>query len=273
MFMKKISAFLVFTICLITSCKNTTTRQALVFKNADDTIAFKMVSIDTALNNCKLESGKCAEISIMYPIFLTTDTVLNNFLNAEVLLQVLKNLNLDDSTVAPSITIGIANFFAEYISETKEYGQAQPWSLAINVAPQGRYNNIYCIQTFNDSYLGGAHPNNFTQYINYNTTSLTRVNTKDFVDIQNPNFIIMGEQQFVKENNMQGEYTLKDAGFFWGIGDDTTKKEGQFYFNENMFIKKDSIGFYYNPYEIAAYVFGPTTVTLPIKKTQQFFKK
>jgi Deacetylase PdaC/Protein of unknown function (DUF3298) len=271
--MQKIIYAFIIIIIAATSCKTKTVRQALVFKNADDTIAYKMIAIDTALNNCKIGDKNCAFIKINYPQFLSTDTVLNNYLNQQAINEALRNLNLNDSILAINIPTGIKDFFAEFINESKEFTATQPWDLEIIITPYGRYNNIFCLQASNYSYLGGAHPNGFSQYLNYNLDSLKPVQASDFIDINNTTFVKLGASQFVKENDMQGERNLKDAGFFWGIGEDTTKKEGEFYFNKNMFIKKDSLGFYYNPYEIAAYVYGPTTVTLPIKNIQQFIKK
>ena len=49
-------------------------------------------------------------------------------------------------------------------------------------------------------------------------------------------------------------------------------QKGGFYFNDNFTIDKEALTFYYNEYEVSAYVFGPTELRIPLEKIRPYLK-
>ena len=63
----------------------------------------------------------------------------------------------------------------------------------------------------------------------------------------------LAEVHFREARELGVDESLSDAGFFWGES---------FALPENYALTEEGLYFYYNPYEIAAYVVGPTSFTI-----------
>jgi Deacetylase PdaC/Protein of unknown function (DUF3298) len=269
--MKKLISIAIVFILIINACKNTG-RNIIDLSNDNTAIPYEIKKIDTSWNNCKMEDKKCAHLLLSYPIFISKDSSLNNYLNAEVNKMILRDFFYEDSLAKnETIGTGINNFFKEYLDISNEGGM--PWEREIEIKINGRYKNNICLYHNSYEFLGGAHPNSFISYHNYDAINLKPLNTKDFIDINNIEFLKLGEKEFRTQNAVADTMSLLNAGYFWESGEDTTQKPGVFRYNENMSLTKDSIGFFYNSYEIACYAQGPSGVDFPIKNIQKFLKK
>jgi len=68
----------------------------------------------------------------------------------------------------------------------------------------------------------------------------------------------VGEAEFRKLKELTAEADLGQAGFWF--------ENNEFFLNDNFLITDSSLVFYYNNYEITAYAFGPTELSIPFSK-------
>ena len=82
-----------------------------------------------------------------------------------------------------------------------------------------------------------------------------RVDLQEIYDTNQVSFILPAiKDALVKQTGVSSYDQIHTAGYF----DDT-----ELYIPENYIIRRDSIDFYYNEYEIAPYYIGTTKVTIP----------
>ena len=102
-------------------------------------------------------------------------------------------------------------------------------------------------------FLGGAHPLSIVQFANYDLQSGKRISIDDIILPQaRPELVKLAEDVFRATRELDSESSLADMGFDF--------KDGQFDLPENMALTQDALIFYFNPYEIAAYVYGPSEI-------------
>ena len=111
--------------------------------------------------------------------------------------------------------------------------------------------DLVTLQTQNYSYTGGAHPNSYVDIRTFSKADGKQLTYADLYPDENI-FQQRAEAGFrdARREVLAGGQTLFEAGFFW---------EGEFTLPANFGVVGDSILLYYNPYEVAAYVYGPTT--------------
>jgi hypothetical protein len=105
--------------------------------------------------------------------------------------------------------------------------------------------------------MGGTHGMGATQYLNFDT--LTGGPVKLDAVIRNgwlPRLTAIAEVQFRAARELPATANLADAGF--------TFPDGRFQLNRNFGITNENLVFTYNPYEVAPYMMGPTTIEIPL---------
>lgn len=112
---------------------------------------------------------------------------------------------------------------------------------------------IISIQYSEFTFLGGAHPNTFSTFLNFDRRSGKTIPLNDLVK-DKKKFLLLAEEGFRKNQELSSDQNLEEAGYFF--------EKGKFALANNFSIKRDGIELYYNTYEAAAYVFGPLTFTL-----------
>ncbi|MGC9366614.1 MAG: DUF3298 domain-containing protein [bacterium] len=116
--------------------------------------------------------------------------------------------------------------------------------------------NIFSVGCNFYSFTGGAHPNGWTNYYNFD------IQTGDIINLQN-----LFSYREIKKLQSTGESLFRDM---YGIKPDENYSDydfwfpqDEFYLNENFFIDDQGLTFYYNSYEIAPYASGPTNLHIP----------
>lgn len=102
-------------------------------------------------------------------------------------------------------------------------------------------------------YLGGAHPNTYTQIHSFDLQSGNQIRIADRFDI---NLVkSYAEKRFREKNKLSPDDRLDDNGFLF--------EDGVFVLPENMGLTPEGLLLYYNAYEVAAYANGPTRIVIP----------
>lgn len=108
-----------------------------------------------------------------------------------------------------------------------------------------------------EEYTGGAHGIYMTTFFNLDLRTLMPIRLEDiFVDNYQEILIDLLYNQLMIDNQVTTRQELEDLGF-------TTT--GDLFPTENFYFSPEGIVFYYNVYEIAPYVMGPISITLPFE--------
>jgi hypothetical protein len=209
--------------------------------------------------NCdiKNKNDACAIISIHYPFFVSalgtrSADQLNHYLEKNHIIV----KNADDSNV-----IGVVNYAQKFIDDYLDYikddqGTSGYWEQSKKIHVVFINEKVLSLQDDEDGYTGGAH--------GFSTTHLSSLNLKtgkvlELNDIllknKHKKLVRIAEQHFRKLHNLSGKESLEQAGFDFD--------KNHFALSKNFAVLKKGIMFYYNSYEIAAYVVGATQLFIP----------
>lgn len=103
-------------------------------------------------------------------------------------------------------------------------------------------------------YTGGAHPGNYVEMGTYDLQTGRRIRLDEIIR-DTVALRPMLEKKFLDEKNEPGQPTL-------ALSDILFEDFKVLPMPENYAVTARGVEFYYNPYEVAAYVFGPTSITL-----------
>ena len=213
-----------------------------------------------------------AEITILYPVMknFANDTV--QIIINKYLAKTLLNSYSYSKSAAPYRNYDemMNDFFRRYRDDIKfskkikiEHDIYFSNFYAINVLYNS--NNILSTQEFVSIYEGGAHP-----ITNYNFKNFNLVNGKEVKlnDVLSGNYMAeltkIAENKFRRLFNIPANKDLIKAGFFFN--------KGIFKLNDNYSFSNYGITFQFNPYEVAAYVYGAPEITIPYSEIKNLIK-
>lgn len=111
----------------------------------------------------------------------------------------------------------------------------------------------YCVERY--VYTGGAHGNNFRQFVNYDLTTGNQL-TEDSVfaaDFKEPLTNLLLEYLVKQHDDIELIQDLQEAGY---NVDDIRP-------NDNFYFAEEGLTYVFNPYDIAPYAYGETEILLP----------
>ncbi len=203
-------------------------------------------------NNC-LPSDTCTYFELSYPE--AVNGKLKDKINTFLMKQILSGVSIGD-TIYNSIPAAGDSFIAIYADFRKqEPGSGQFWYFEYTMRLASETSKLITIEASNNSYLGGAHPNYYTEFFNLSketgdTVSLSDIFVKGFE-------VPLNKLIDAKYRELKG---LKPG--------DNLQEKGELFdnkieFNYNFSVESDgSVMFFYNNYEIAPYAAGPFEVKL-----------
>ena len=130
---------------------------------------------------------------------------------------------------------------------------SMPWSLETEGKVLFQNDKLVSVQLHQYSYTGGAHPNTYSTVWMFNKSSNEPLEWQD-LGVKKDTLEVIAERAFRKTAEIPVGQSLEDAGFFEGE---------EFSLPQNYGLVEDGLLLYYNTYEIAPYVFGPTEVVIP----------
>jgi hypothetical protein len=173
---------------------------------------------------------------------------------------------LFDENPPESIEKLIDKFLREYETFKSDFPEAfQLWSLERTGKVRHNSDYIFSMELSEYSYLGGAHPNTYINFVNYNLKSGEKIKLVDlFIDNFEEELDRIAESEFRKLKELNKTENLGEAGFWFD--------DNRFHLNDNFLITDSSLIFYYNNYEITAYAFGPTELEISYLKIKDLIK-
>ena len=229
----------------------------------DSQLKIEKIKIEKKSEGCEKNSLQdCAELKIEYPYLSGSK---NNkaivSINNNIKLQLLQPI-LDEGEYN-SLDSLISAYFNEFNLVLKETVQpVQGWQIERIMKVKNQSAKILAIEYSDYSYLGGAHPNSFLTYSNYNLENGEQVSlddcfNKDYVEQLNS----IGEKIFRQQKNLTSKSDLNSEGYWFD--------ENKFELNDNFAIIQNGLLFYFNAYDIAPYAMGSTELIIPYSEIKQ----
>lgn len=197
-------------------------------------------------SNKPLEANDTTYFYMAYPIF--SDSTINHY--------VFKNVVVDSGKTSVE-DMGKA-FITDYDKFYEEVEYKRAWYEEKEVSVIMQTGDYIGFQTRYESYTGGAHGIHYILYNNYDVHQNKEIKIKDLVNDYS-GLTQVAEDFFRKQEGISKSHSLSEDYFF---------DEGVFSLPTNFTLKKDSILFLYNVYEIKPYVSGITELLIPYKAFQ-----
>ena len=253
-------------VTLIISCKQEDKNQALIQK---DTIQYSNQKFDIFDKRYEKDSALQSEYSLVYPVITEKlDPKVLQQINASIYAFIL------DSTKpvfqAPNIQQQAKNFFTEYDQAYADYPRNTSWLMDKKIAIEAKVGPLITLSYSISSYTGGAHPNSYTFYSIFDLTNGNKVNLFSIIDSSQ---IATLNKIRLAELNQQKNELLPDGDWKSYMFPEAFTPQGAFNTNTNIILTKDTLSFYYNSYDIAAYAFGPTLLKIPFRKIKPILLK
>lgn len=217
---------------------------------ASAAISFKYDSLVVySKTNKKLRDT--TQASFFYPVF--TDPLINDYI-------LKKTLAGASEETKPSSYQQMAKEFVEGYEEMipEEGSYSQSWFLEERTEVLSHKKNYLALLHTTVDYSGGAHPNSASIYWNYNPETRQEIQLKELIKPgTRPQLVAIAEKIFRKNEKLTPVASLADNYFF---------EHNKFDLNTNFTITKEGLKFLYNPYEIKAYAYGTTELTIPFSQ-------
>jgi hypothetical protein len=240
-------------------------------KSNDKKLQDNSLQIETVILNQNSEgcdnngSGNCAKIKIEYiELENLPDLSAMEKLNSKIQKELLRPIGREKNN--KNFEELMQNFIDEYKTFKEEFPESQQeWEIERKAVNNFDDDNILSCTLSEYSYLGGAHPNTYLKFANFNLNSGEII---DLSDILIAGFLselnIIAEPIFRKEKELTKDINLTKAGFWFN--------DDKFSVNNNFSIGNDGLSFFYNNYEITAYAYGPTELFIPYKSIKKLIK-
>lgn len=253
-------------ILLISSCQRNELSNQLIDSKE---INYETKSFDIADNRHQSDPALQSHFTLEYPM-----------IKDEVSEQTLQNINahiagfiLDSETPVkefPNIQKQAEKLFNEYDEVYASFPRTSAWIVDKKIKIESKLGTLICLSFSESSYKGGAHPNSNTFYKIFDLADGHLVAMNEIIDSTQLKELNAIRLDMLK--NQKNEI-LKEEDWMFYMFEESFEPNGSFNINTNMKVTKDTIEFYYNSYEIAAYAFGPTELKIPVSQIKPLLLK
>ena len=233
----------------------------------ENPLKFEVVTYQKQSEGCdSLRDDNCAKIKIEFPQILSFENGLvkekiNNSISDLFAQDILGGNKSNDFETLMNA------FIEEYNSIITEFPDTyQSWFIERTGEVKLNKGNIFSIDYMEYSFTGGAHPNTFVTFKNFSLSNGEEIKLDQIISTDKQSELTkIAEAEFRKLKELTSDADLGQAGFWF--------ENNKFYLNDNFLITDSSLVFYYNNYEITAYAFGPTELTIPYSKIKTLIRE
>ena len=220
-------------------------------------IRFDSIRIASAEGDCAAPTAGCVRVDILYP--LAESATHQNVVDAihQTAAEWLLGRPGDDARSASPDTVA-AQFIATFLEFRRAHPTLKPrWNLTREVRVVLDTLGVVTLSGVQEDYEGGAHGLANAFWASFSLATGKRLGVNELVaPADTARFRALVESAFRKTREFGPTASLADSGFFAESG-------GRFTLPDNIGLTHDGLVLRYNPYEVAAYAAGPTTVKLP----------
>ena len=226
----------------------------------NENLTYEMIKYHKVSSGCDITKNEnCAEIKIefpkaTFPINKIVEEKINNSITE------LFSQDILGSTESSDFEVLMNGFIQDYELFKEEFPDvSQSWTVERTGEVKLNKANIFSIDYTEYAFTGGAHPNTFVSFKNFNLNSGEEITFDELFSLEKQRELTkIAEQEFRKLKQMSPDDDLGSAGFWF--------ENNEFSLNDNFLITEKGLVFYYNNYEITAYAFGPTELEIPYTK-------
>lgn len=170
---------------------------------------------------------------------------------------------LPDDSVLAYYSNDFYRKFTEANRDIIASGHSFNWETLIDSYISINTNGILVYRADNYAYTGGAHGIGITRLMVFDTEAMKPLELKEiFESGYEEKLQKLLEQKYRSTYFLEKDQPLSEAGLF----------EDHIPVSENFWLTSNSIGFYYNPYELAPYAMGAITISLPYNEVLPLMK-
>ena len=250
----KSSALLVGMVSLITlGCQEGPKNQS----EQKEVVTFKAKDVTFSRQSAKCQGdGNCAKVSAVYPQLETESAAIAARINDTIFHYLSASLavfSIEENEIITDLDTIAHRFIQDYeelLQETPDYSMA--WEVSTEGKLLFQNGQVLSVELSNYSFTGGAHPNSYLTYLNFDAQTGEKLENEDWIlDVEQ--LTEKAELKFRKVMELGPDDNLNEAGFFFG---------NSFSLPENIGFDSTGLAMYYNPYEAAAYAVGPISFVL-----------
>lgn len=233
---------------------------------ASNLITFRSDTLFQASKQCALDSNQCAKVQLIFSYAESGPTQLCvdfNRLQLKYLKEMMQDVESDKQINNQSLADLMGLFLADYdelLEEDLPFNM--PWTMEIEGEILFQNDKFISVQLQQYTFTGGAHPNSFNTIWMLDKTTGEPLDFKG-LEADTDTLLPIAEAAFRKTIELPITQTLADVGYF---------QDEAFSLPQNYGLVEKGLLLYYNTYEVAPYVLGPTEVLIPFSDLQLVFK-
>nr|WP_283773982.1 DUF3298 and DUF4163 domain-containing protein [Aquiflexum sp. TKW24L] len=192
----------------------------------------------------------CAKVSLSYPFF-PGPSESADFLNAHMEQQLVMFLNIGENQEIVPLDSAVTTFLDSYVAFREDFDSPQEWEIMIDSKVTFLGDKLISIVFDSYSFTGGAHPNSYRLYLNFDLGKNAPLKNEDLVLDKNA-LLTLAESKFRDYHGVPQSVSLAEDGSFF------LENDKDFFLPAAMGFEGEDFVLFYNPYEIGPYVMGPT---------------
>ena len=203
--------------------------------------------------NCISDSSNCTYVLIEYAEFTdSTKAHLKQIISKK--LKASASDYIREETVEGTLEHIAQSFIHDYESFRIDFPEYQfGWYVHLIAEIIYESLDIISFRVAAESFTGGAHPNSSVNYFIVDAHTSKILKMQDIIG-DTSQFKLLLEREFRSEKGMEAQQSFADMGYFINDRD--------FLLNNNIGLANNSVIVQFNPYEIAPYSEGATTLEL-----------
>ena len=248
--MKTKTIFILLSLLILISCNYSKQESVNILE-------FREVEFSNSAGDCDQDGVACIEITINYQLVEIGAEQIIDSINYQIRESIGTTMAgfLPDSLGKSSDLNILSNYLIKSYEDLREEftDYAQKWYVEIHSYILRNDDKICCIAIETNSYMGGAHGNDWLEILNFDSRTGNSISWKDLINDQNK-FTQIAEKVFREENELANDADLNEEGYFF--------ENGRYRLPENIGLSSEGMLFLYNSYEVAPYFMGRTEYTI-----------
>ena len=247
---------LLLSLLLIFGC-TTEAQEPISYTSHTDSLSHNDLGIDLKFERLKLTGG--APKPVLERIQAQIDTIQNRQFDGSI----------------QEVFESWVEMKAEARAADEYYGQMD-WYQELTVDDIQTHNGVFTMGTSVYAFTGGAHPNGYVRYLNFDVRTGELLTWPSLVKPDKVQALTdYAEAVFRKSNDLQPGAELTAAGHYFTQTDADgypfgAVAEGEFRLSNEFRLTEKHLILYYNSYEIAPYVMPPVELNLPLDDCRQY---
>ena len=239
---------------VIVACKQHGQPAAKISLKAD-TLVYTYKTIKERAADCGTKPDTaCSEADITYAVFPG-----HRSLNDSIVSRLLQAYQGDKHD--KTLEMQAKSFVQGYMTDTSRMTEIYTLETSARVVRQD--SSLVTIQIDSYAFAGGGHSNDFTGYLNWNTSEEKTITLSDiFAPGYQEKFRKIAEKIFRSQEKLTDTSSLQRYFF----------KDAKFALNNNFLVTPVGIRFLYNEYEIKPFTEGQTELLIPYNKIKSLLR-